>query len=409
MTPAPAEVAATPSALTTSDLFVVSNLGQIRTAALVVRQHPEIEVPRLLLLWSAGNRQLLQRMHRLADDVGLPATPVRLAGAPNAPIPGRMRRMVEIIDGLPVRVWAPRLWLCNTNAFYGYLAYAYSSAGASINLFEEGLGSYRMHTDPPFVREGAGRRLRQLSVQVRSIAASRKLGGYRKVRRIGHHTARFLADTGPGRRVNRALVPQAHWFTEPWTVFDRAVMAFPGLVDPVLVQAAHLERLEMEPDREEIAAREQESGTIRFSEPLLLSQRFGVPYQPWAEAITHTLHSRGIDAVALKHHPRETATERADLTLALLDAGLNVRSDPSFDAWTAEALIIESGTSQVVGITSSTLVYRPYAPWPITYTSIGREILELLERDARVHPGSLVQLQGDLQLFERVYPRLDQP
>lgn len=316
--------------------------------------------------------------------------------------------MVEIVDELPAQHWAPRLWLCNANSFYGYLAQTYSRSGTSINLFEEGLGSYRGRMDPPFVRESAGRRMHQLSVSVRSVVVNPNLGTKRKARRVAHHAARFLAETGPGRRLNSALVPQAPAFDTPWTVFDRAVMAFPDLVDPTLVRAARLERLEMDPDKAEIAAREAQDGEVSFSEPLFLSQRYGVPYAPWTEAIARSLQARGIDAIALKHHPRETDRERADLTLALLDAGLTVRADPAFDKWTAESLIVEARPRQVVGITSSTLVYRPYTPWPISYASIGREVLDLLKNDPRVHRGSLVHLDGDLRLFDRVYARLDQ-
>lgn len=399
-------VATAPELPVTSDLFVVSNLGQIRTAALVVRQL-ELETPHLLVLWTRANRQLLRTMTALATKEGLQSSPVELAPAPNVPLPGRIRRMVDIVDRLPARFPAARLWLCNANSFYGYLAVRYAETGAGINLFEEGLGSYHSHLDPPFARERLGRRVHQLAVSIRSIIGNPQLGRYRKLRRIGHHTARLLAQTDLGERVNVALEPNARYFQRPWTTFDRALMAFPDAVDPVLVQAARLERLDVEPEAAEITRRERVSGPVEIAEPLLLSQRYGVPYQPWAEAIAASLRGRGIEVVALKHHPRETDRERADLTLALMTAGLIVRDDPDFDDWTAEALVVESGVRHVVGITSSTLVYRPRAPQPVTYTSIGREVLQRLEQDRRVHRGSLVQLSADVSLLERVYGRLD--
>lgn len=390
-----------------SDIFVVSNLGQIRTAALVSRQLDEVVEPHLMVLWTAGNRELLRRMLGLAEEVAVPATAVRLAGAPNAPLPARMRRMVDIIDRLPGALWAPRLWVSNANSFYGYLAHTYAAAGSSINLFEEGLGSYRGHFDPPFAREPVARRAHELSINIRSVVRSEGLGRYRKVRRVAHHSARFLFSTKVGRRLNTALVPQAPLFADPWTAFDRALLAFPEAADPVLVRAARMQRLELEPDREQIAVRDRSTAAVPIAEPLFLSQRYGVPYGPWAEAITAELRARGITRIALKNHPRETSRERADLMLAFLEAGLAVRADPIFDGWTAEALIVESGVENVLGITSSTLVYRPYAPWHVTYTSIGRAVLDRLTRDPRVPRGALIQLTGDVRLLERVMPTVE--
>gem|GEM_PF-4267293 len=335
---------------------------------------------------------------------------MRIAKAPNAPLPKRMRRMVEIIDQLPQSYPVERLWICNTNSFYGYVAKAFERSGSSVNFFEEGLGTYRSIDDPPFKREPLAPRIRHLYLQVHSVLVKPRLTMYRRLRRVGHHVGRFVSDTDLGRAYARLVVREARAFQEPRTSFDRAVVAFPEHLDERLISASVYERMEMNPDGANVGSEPTGSGHASpFGRPLFLSQRYGVPYEPWARAIASALAELDVQAIALKHHPRETERERADLTLALIRAGLAVLDDPDFDHWTSEQFIVQHHVDDVIGLTSSTLIYQPYTSWAVRYRSIGYAVLDRLRADADVHPDSLIQLSGDLRLLRRVLPSSAEP
>lgn len=320
--------------------------------------------------------------------------------------------MSRIIDGLTAQYHTEALWLSNANSFYGYLAHRYSQSGASINLFEEGLGTYRSVNDPPFVRHHLRHRVSSLIGEVRAALTNPDLSLDRRVRRAGHRVVRFTGRTRPGELITEVLtLGRARHFIRPWTRFARAIVAFPSLLDPELVRSTTAIQLMI--DATHTVDDEQKSAVdpawVKDHEsaiPVFLCQRYGVPMTIWGEAIASEILNLGIHEVLVKHHPRETPLEREEFIASLRDAGVSAVTSERFDTWPAEWLIYRGLTNHVIGLTSSTLVYRPPAPHHVTYSSLADGVLERLRHDARVPESTLTRFATDLAVFDRVFLRL---
>lgn len=388
-----------------SHLFVASNLGQVRNATAVVDQLGLGDAT-VVVLWTPAGTDLKERLVELAAELGLPARTLELPRSPTDRFPKTISRMVSTYRLLSETLPADNVWIANTNRHYGVLAGTYEAAGSSIHYYEEGLGSYRRADDPVYAGTPLSSRVRSLQYQVRATATDPSISWFRKARRIGHRLAALLVDTQMGRMLNSLMIGSAArdvYF--PRTRFGIAAAAFPGLLDHRVVDADRYVRIDPTPppsDREGAGATVIESVRRPPCPTLLLSQAYEPPATAWAAAIAAELHALDIDAVVIKFHPREAADRRSAISQALVDHGVRASATAEFDHWTAEQVIESGGFDRVVGLTSSTLIYRPSTVREVEYISIGRGVLEELESDPGVAELDLHRFRSDLELYERV-------
>lgn len=392
-------------------LFVVSNLGQVRNAASTIRQLG-LHDPHVLVLWTADATELRDRLLGAAAVYRVTATSLELPRSPTDPFPTRLRRIAALYDDLAAARTAPgTLWLANINSHYGYLARAFASAGAEICLFEEGLGTYRRAEDPAFGAEGLLATVRTVSRDVVSAARRDDLSVAGKVRRIGYRSLVGAFRTRAGRFISCILSRRrSEYFHEPRRRFTIAAVTFPDALDPRLVQARTVIRLEHREDVEaEVDAAAKRwlttwPGRPAASQPVFLSQRYDVEPRRWARAIATVLRGNGYTALTVKFHPRETSDERGCLLDALSNVGIFVSTEPDLDRWPAENLLRAGLSCEVVGITSSALAYRAV---DIPHRTIAPDLLQHLEADPAIPRRDLERLRQDTQLLLRVMSTVD--
>lgn len=395
-----------------SHLFVVSNLGQLRQCAAVVRQ-AHLGSVTVLVLWTVNNEQLRDRLVDTAERYGLVVRRVLLPRSPLDLFPRRIMQVAATYDEVVSTIECDHLWIANVNRHYSHLARLFARSGASLNYFEEGLGTYRQLDDPPYRSYSAIRRVAMLADDVTAACRRYRWRPWRQIRRSGYLILRAVAESGAGRVVNRlATRGLSDDFYELWTSFDRAVVSFPDAVDRRLVNAREVIQLVSDSDPTDALAADALAWLAGWPDrpnrhvPLYLSQIYDVDPAAWADAVASAIARQGWQQVTVKFHPREPASARTALFQAMAARGVATIEDEALDRWPAEALLASGISDEVVGLTSSTLLYRPGATVGVVFTSIGRTVLETLCRDERVTKAQLERFRFDLELFERVHERL---
>ena len=394
-----------------SALFVVSNLGQMRTAAQVVDR---LEIPdaRVVVLWTDVRVSLRDRILAAADAAGLESVTFELPRSPTDPFPSQIRTLAKRYPTLVAENPTQELWVANINSHYGHLTRLYHDAGSRVSYFEEGLGSYLSADDPPFASLSRRTRLRHLADAVTEAIRAPRLSWRGRIRRAGHRAARYVAAEPVGEwLVDRLAGREAQDFRHPWTQFQRAAVAFPTALDPRLVATSCIIKLPATTvDRDAVLAAadwmSQES-ILGTHAPLFLTQPYDVDDEQWASTLAALLVERAAPDIIVKFHPRETDESRTALLDAFAAAGLNAMSDPALDAHAAEHLIVAGLTDRVIGLTSSTLLYRPVGERSVRFEALGTELLARLEQ-AEVPDSQIRRFRRDVELFNRVRSSVDQ-
>lgn len=390
-----------------STVFFVSNLGQLRNAIAVADQL-NIANPIAIILWTEARIDLRDRLVEFANLNGFDYLTIGLPRSPNDPFPRQLRAInrayVEVFDALSMS----ELWVANTNSHYAHLLALATARGVPVSYFEEGLGTYFALEDPPF--RPINRRIK--AIHLLGDVASALTATHRtlpsRVRRAGHRVLREFGNSSIGRRAVMAMAGiDADIGAQPARSFSRIAVVFPDALDARLYQAPVVKALDL--TLVDISSTERliESWPVgRQRTPLLLTQPYGIDARPWSQAISDELAARSIERVTVKFHPREGGKEREFLARALVQNGLEPIIDSDLDKFPAEQLIRSGLTDHVLGLTSSTLLYRLRpAEHEVTYESIAQDVVTRLTR-WNTPKNQLRSLSRDMALYDRLIKTL---
>jgi len=387
------------------NLFVVSRVGQLRNVQSFIAEHDATH-NHLAVLQTESNPVLSDNIRRNVDK-GVFET-VEYIDQPPRPVTQSRRKNAIIydqIDKLLLRATGEHdvgsLFLCNADNYYSLFERINTtrSLGLSLNLLEEGLTTY----------SNAGRRVYALDTSV----------DWAEVKTRGRHFR--LALVKAARSLAALLVTFASWvlrvdmvqvLKDLWVRlfvreqhrygaikhFDSAYVYFPDKIYSANVQIDRVGKLSfvLESTVAPELLETVEPGAVVF-----VSQRY-IPYEEYFSIVFEILSEMGLEKVYFKFHPREDPASLAKAwDLAQREhPRLNVVSPPEIRAIPVEELMMSGRARQIIGLTSTSLMYgKAFFPG-VDVVSIGARFKELADSDAYdVSKRALAEFTRDLEVF----------
>lgn len=369
-------------------LVVVSQIGQLKHAEALLRSIGAEEATAAILytarnkhmpdlINSSLNREFFRRS--VLVEIHIKANQLHLSA-----VRFNRRAYVNLLDATK----PTRLFVCSYERHYSLLCQEASARGISVNLFEEGAGSfkglvegYESFPKPSF-----------------------KSSAYRVYKRVWKDTALVKWLIAPLCAIVRDIVmlPKLAFDTvketyalphfqevrlkrdEPayvggWKDFDTVYSSSPDLMSKVFTARTFVEVSPAFDDPEHIERARDIIERYRIDETtaIFTSQLYSIDPTISAESVVACL-KRLIDRsgwrILIKLHPKELATVADHYERAAMFSGIEVIREPNTPP--AEYLAIYSNAQAVVGITSSTLIYAPKNRPDLRAVTIGGELLE---------------------------------
>ena len=387
--------------------FFVSNLGQVRNAANVSRIM-NFQGAHCLVLHTPRDLILKSVISTFAKNQGFIVREVLLPSSPSDFIFYKINKVARVYESLLDSLTSSELWVCNANNHYAYLCKAHVSRGGSINYFEEGLGTYRTKDDNLFRTKTLAACLMMTVQEIRQTIQNPRIGLFRKLKRISHRVINRLGQASPFKYINRILTAgRSEYFEDPCIYFETGVVTFPDAIDRNILSFKNTIRLTHVTSQIDAAIVSQmlSSANTKFlkeeSVSLLITQDYGVPPFVWGKAIGQCLQSLGIKELILKNHPRETLLFRRELHNGLISMGINIGSNQLFDQFPVEFLLSTIKVRNLIGITSSALLYASFCS-SCNRISIAPLLISTLFHDYSISKNMLENLQGDALIFKRL-------
>lgn len=407
----PACCASDPQALPGLQLLFVSTLGQARNACALIHQRGYRNAL-VLVLWTAVNKGLSDRIQGYLGTQPVRYELAMLPKYPTSRLPWVAVRIDRIYRAVLDEKQPAAVWVANRNAHYPLLCDLARARGISVNLFEEGLGTYIPPLPehemaipgaavPRILAARIGRSLRRhgrqsLLYHLLAAMAHEARNATRLCKSIAMDIISTVFESRPYHALSQRYGGRAIATSgRVWRDFDDVVVVFPERLDEIGIEAKSVEKLDMKASREMPVARLAASlaGEPRI---IFVSQPYGDRGKIYYGAVARILAERYQDPIIIKSHPRERQNE-CELFLRLLSMhGGQWRVLPGVNEVPVEALLEAGHFSEVVGVTSSTLVYAKEFDPDIRVTSIGPELQRLLHDVAETDP-RFAALERDLR------------
>ncbi|MGI6590892.1 MAG: polysialyltransferase family glycosyltransferase [Eggerthellaceae bacterium] len=412
-------------------IFVATRVGQVRNEINYIRTFRPVH-PRSLLLTPVRDRQLRTNLVSMVESDDFDRYTVTIL--PNYPASARTvlrrpkvyRAMLEGTREIVGEATKVTLFLHHANRYYAYFDRIFAELGItdySLNMLEEGLATYKWgcpgleDIDTEARQYTPAESLHRMGHEL--AKACRNL-----IRIIGHlvkFVLRFLelivAILSVITRKNLFesivngivhLTPRKYRFgIVPH--FDNGFFCFPDKMRSV--QAFEIDALHQLPFETSPAHREQE--ILSSVDVVFASQKYGDP-SVYYEIVLQIFEEMGLSRVFFKLHPRENLRD----VIEFLDAAMRnhpdvqVVHDAELDAIPLETLLTEGSCTEVVGITTSTLMYLPLINPAIKPVSIADRFFELYcacdPSGAEGQGLSMRTFRGDLATFHAVAPEVEQ-
>lgn len=390
-------------------LFVLSTVGQIRNAVSTI-QALGLNKVYAVLLYTNQNVPLGARLQEYAQSTGLPAELLEIPRQPGLRLPWRLRRMMAIYQDLLGRFPKAELWMSNSNNHYGYAGHLFASNGRKVNAFEEGMSTYLTADDPRF-KDAKRQTLRATCVLCYQTLSQKRFSYRRRALRITRYGYLYVNDTFLGKLLKQAWTRgEADYFYQHWTDFDRVVVAFPDVLDPVRFRAKSLEKLEQSPlltsekgaalnlrAKQALEAFDKKNVNVIF-----VSQVYGFDPVFWGQQIGMILCKKGIFELCVKFHPREKQGYRTSFLRGVHASGVQVYTDATLDKVPLEAIFEASPNRRIIGLTSTALLNIAMAYPNAQVESIGPLLLDKLKGQAKNEPEKYDIFTRDSELLQRV-------
>ena len=387
------------------NLFVVSRVGQLRNAQTFISEYAATD-NYLAVLLTPANPVLSENILANVDEgcfeavveIVQPTSPLAQGRKKNAII---YRQIEELLLSMSAEHGVRNLFLCNCDNYYSLFERVIETRqlDMSISLLEEGLTTYAFTGKRPYLRnvstDWAEVRLRGRHVERASVQAARSVA-------ILLATLASWALRGDAVQLVkdawvRLVVRRQHRYGSI-THFDNAYVYFPDKVYSGNVEVDNVRKLEFKLEQ---SVPPQALDAVDDGSVVFVSQKY-IPYEPYFNIIFDIFGEMGLEKVLFKFHPRE---DRALFTKAWELAqrqhpGVMVVSTPHIDVIPVEELMMAGKVSQLVGLTSTALMYG-HAMFPdIAVTSVGARFKQLAESGSYdVSKRALSEFNRDLEVF----------
>jgi hypothetical protein len=389
------------------NLYVVSRLGQVRNVQTFIRDFGATE-NHLAVLYTDANTVLSDNIDKniergLFDEVVFVRQPER----PLAQGRTKNRIIYTQIEDLLLKMaekGVEHLYLCNVDNYYSFFerVIADKNLPISIGLLEEGLGTYSFAGHRNYAQDT---RTEWSDVRHRARNFGRALWHATKALVILIATFFswvFRADLYElARSAMTALTVEKRFRYGSITHFDTAHVYFPERVRSGDIKIDHIEGLDfvVEPTAPPEALAAIEDGAAVF-----VSQKYIAPDE-YFEIIFDILSEMGVEKVYFKFHPRENKSALASAWDNALERHprLKVLCPDEIQSIPVEELMMAGKVKQVIGLTSTSLMYGQAFFSGIDVVSIGARFRQLAESDSYDVPKRvLAEFNRDLDVFLEV-------
>jgi hypothetical protein len=389
------------------NLFVVTRVGQLRNVQTFIKEHDAAN-NHLAVFFTDANPVLFDSIEANVEAglfeevvrIRLPLRPVTQGRAKNAEIH-------DLIQDLLVRMASERgvvnLFLCNSDNFYVFFQQVIDTEGLTLtlNLLEEGLNTYANAGRRRYVRDTRvgwaeirhrARHVRRSGLQAARSFASLLVTLISFVLRVD--AVKFLKDMYATVTVS----PKYRYGTI--THYDNAYVYFPERIYSENMRIDHVEKLGFVLERQ---APPELFDAIEDGAIVFVSQRY-IPRHPYVyfSIVFDILTEMGVGTVYFKFHPREDQTAFAQAWYQAIKEHqrIVVLTTPEISKIPVEELMMAGKVKQVIGLTSTSLMYgKAFFP-DVDVISIARRFRELADSDEYdVTKRALSEFTRDLEVF----------
>lgn len=386
------------------NLFVVSRLGQLRNAQAFIAQAGSTN-NHLAVLYTEANPGLLGAIERNIDPgafcevvyVKQPDRPVLQSREKNRIIYGQIEDLlVKMVDENAVE----NLYLCNIDNYYSFFERVIAERGMSMRmtLLEEGLGTYanagrRRYTqdtraDWTDVKHWA----RNLGLQARKAFKALLILMAALVSWVLRVDLARLKE-----RVSVAMIDSKYRYGSI-KHFDRAFVYFPDKVYSNNLVVDEVNRLDFSL---EMTTPAEVMDAVEGDLVVFVSQKY-IDTATYFDIVLRILDEMGITRVLFKFHPRQSkaSCEKEWDAAIRRHPGIGLVDAEAIQAIPVEELMMAGKVRQLVGLTSTALMYgRAFFPG-LDVVSIGSRFKALAESDGyEVSKGALAEFNRDLEVF----------
>ncbi len=403
----------TPSPVQSKALFVVAQIGQTKQAQALAK-HLGLTNFDIAILYTKKNLEMPRLMEADIDILhvtGIHKTEIHPASNELSSDAVNFDRIayIKLLDN----VRPQRLYVCSFERHYAILCGEAKKRGIAISLFEEGTAILKMtvpgyQSFPPITLE------RSANTIYRRVWKDQPITKYVISPLIGAvlqliDLPRLIWRTGveiykTPQVQTRLLVGKESAFLSGWNQFEEVYSSHPTVVSEFFPGAIPKEFHpdHSKPEDTAVALQLIAEFGIDHNTAIFASQRFDLQAErqiPIVLAILAEVVAWSGYKIAIKLHPRESGkvVEIYRKSIELLDNEGKITLIEGAHI-PAEALIANSASPAVIGISSSTLMYAPHAKPGVRTISIGQQLLKDFQRLRIANPGTR-QIRDHVQIL----------
>lgn len=376
-------------------------MGQLNNAILLIENLP-LELGSAVgctILWTKKNKGLSQKIEAKAIQHFRHVLRVCLPLSPNSGDPFVALRCKRAYERMFSAYEFRTLWISNANFHYSMCAEIARRLGCFVNYYEEGLGTYKTQAEvlnptpvPDLLRklwEDVRRSLVLFAQQsglfmlwhIFKKAVSFVLLPFVLITRLLKAFRIFFFGLPFVRRLLRRILPAsfAHYYGVN-DKFSEILVWYPERLDQSLYRG-NVKKFPIKQDSYMFNPEETEllaiSGGCDFDDEILyISQLYSNNTKEWADLLAKVLLHKGVGALHIKFHPKETQKVRT-LTLSCLSGhGIQTTDIDPQNGLDALKLISNLRFRAVYGLTSSVLFYGKALAPDATFVSLAPTLLE---------------------------------
>ena len=400
------------------NLFVITHLGQLKQMeALIVSKG--IKNNCLVVLYTYRNLVVPQNVHDQYSDVFDQAVFLKIPFGVNRVDFSKLKSVTKNYEQLIAVSHPKNLYLCSWEAHYAILATIAKRTTAKLILVEEGTATYKPNLDESF-QSISNNRLSYKILHTKFMLTIGKTQIFKRLVKTHNYnkdlykqSKKFVMEVSKDEALQRQLIKliggkNLKASLEPFKDFDKAYASSPELVkqgfgikdvDYFLIHDVVSE------ESLEQAKQVIDKYGITNNDILYVSQRYNLNPEQYANAVAAILHRMMVEGqtVFIKLHPKENEEIYNSFKyIEFASKGKFIVIEDS--QFLIESVIRISKIKQLVGITSTTLVYGPLVSVETKAISIAEELMRILSTKPSNFKGfKEIELHlAELKLFDNV-------
>lgn len=369
------------------NLFIVSNLGQLFQAQNVIKQN-KLSKNIIAVLWTNRNTVVRDNIINNADEnLFIKVESFQLPNFPNKLHVNNLLKIRKDYMSLIEKYSFTEIFICNYNSHYNFLYDIAKLKGIKINMFEEGLGTYKFkllldrdlnQDNPSFIKrikkatkvsvKDTKNAIRQtdLYLWVKLIMVFIIKNLLKPVYTILKGFLRILLSVLPKQKMDKLmrlkLPKELRSFGGTIKQFDKVYLTFPER-GREMFKANEYKELKLEYElKSDVRDTFDKSATLQLIDKnsvIFLDQVYNVPPEIHVDVIVNYLNENFPNKdVFIKMHPRSKKELRKLFEKKIGEYKhirlLNLDVEMPF-----EAILLEKRPKTIVSITSTSLVYSP--------------------------------------------------